>query len=88
MLSFLIGLGVLIFVAKMIKAEKKIPPSSYDKTPDNKKMTFEEWDYLDSNGKEPELTRREWEALEKEEKITKGEYEAELLLCNNCNSCV
>lgn len=84
MIGFLIGLAVLILVAKMIKAEKQTPPSDYDKTPDNKKMTFEEWEALDTGSKEPKFTRNEWVALDQEDKITKDEYESERLLCNNC----
>lgn len=76
MISLLIGLAVLILVIKMIKSEKRLPPSAYDEMPDNKKMTFEEWDALFHYDKAP--------AHKAEEKISKDEYEAESLLRNNC----
>lgn len=75
-LSFVFAV-IVIYV--LVKHEKKEEPSSsrYDKMPDDAKLTYSEWQSLDENNVDLSATKNEWHELEKEEKITKEEYEDE-----------
>ncbi len=78
MLQLIIFIILAVFIIKLIKKDAEKPESIYDKTPPDTKMTFEEWESL-SDGAPLSATKEEWQKLDKEEKITKEEYEKKVL---------
>ncbi len=78
MLQLIIFIILAVFIIKSVKREKEKPETSYDKAPPDTKMTFEEWESL-SDGAPLSATKEEWQKLDKEEKITKEEYEKKVL---------
>ncbi len=78
MLQLIIFIILAVFIIKMIKKSGNKPESIYEKTPPDTKMTFEEWESL-SDGAPLSATKEEWQKLDKEEKITKEEYEKKVL---------
>lgn len=78
MIEILSFVFAIIVICILVKHEKKEGVSSrYEKMPKDAKLTYSEWESLDENNVDLSATKNEWHELEKEEKITKAEYENE-----------
>ena len=78
MIELIVGIVLAVFIVKLIKAENNTKPETkYDEIPDDVKMTYEEWEALEDTDKPLEATKEKWKELNKEEKITKDEYETQ-----------
>ena len=77
MIELIVGIVMAVFIIKIVKASKDVPPTKYDETGDNITMTYEEWEALEETDKPLSATKKEWSEINKGEKMTKDEYEAQ-----------
>ncbi len=75
LVSLILAVAIVYILAKHGKKEE--PSNRYNQMPDDAKLTYSEWESLDKNNTPLSATKNEWHELEKEEKITKEEYEDE-----------
>lgn len=77
MIELIAGIILVVFVIKIIKAGNTRDTSTYGETPDNVTMTYEEWEALEDTDKPLSATKKEWEEINRGEKLTKDEYETQ-----------